>query len=168
MNDDPAMDVSVIVPFGDDEDRVGKLVVRVAEHLRPQVRRFEILAVAEDSGDNSIAVLSLLRAQVPEIELLCTEKGHGFATGAKVARGRALWLLDVARSDAPLFPFHWASRKIHSDAADLVVLEGRYVLCRRTRTWRALEGIRGRGTTFERRLVRRAAVRGLRIERLPR
>ena len=64
MSETPRYDVSVILPFGDDEEAVGIAVKRTAEHLRSLGVSFEILAIDEDSGDNSHAVLALLRAEV--------------------------------------------------------------------------------------------------------
>ena len=58
-------DVSAVVPFGDDEDVIGASVQRIAALLRELGLGFEILAVDENSGDNSHAVLALLRKQVP-------------------------------------------------------------------------------------------------------
>src|SRR5215468_7781736 len=69
MVDSPRFDVSVILPFGDDEEAVGIAVRRTAEHLRGLQLSFEILAIDEDSGDNSHAVLALLRAEVPELRV---------------------------------------------------------------------------------------------------
>jgi hypothetical protein len=168
MSDVPELDVTVVIPFGDDEDSVGAASRRVAAHMRALGLRFELLAVDEDSGDNSAAVLALLRAEIPEIKLVEAAPRRGFAAGARLARGRVLWLLDVARGDAPLAPVGWAVRRLEEDAADVVVVEGRYVLCRRTRVWRAIQHLRGRAAVFERRLVRRARSHRLRVESPPR
>ena len=165
-DDDPVCDVSVVVPFDDDEERVGALSRRVAAHLRQLDIRFEILAVAEDSWDNSVAVLSLLRAQVPELRVLTSGHAHGFSVGARVARGCALWLLDAKHADTPLAPFSWAYARVHA-GSDLVAVTGRFFVCRRTRVWRCLDGIRGRGDTFARRFLRRARGNGITVETLP-
>ena len=53
-------DISVVIPFADDEERIGLAVRRVAEALRAAGRTFEIIAVDEHSGDNSHAVLALM------------------------------------------------------------------------------------------------------------
>jgi hypothetical protein len=47
MSDSPRYDVSVILPFGDDEEAVGVAVKRTAEYLRALGLAFEIL----DPGD---------------------------------------------------------------------------------------------------------------------
>ena len=49
MSESPRFDVSVILPFGDDEELVGIAVRRTAEHLRGLGLSFEILAIDEDS-----------------------------------------------------------------------------------------------------------------------
>lgn len=161
----PDLDVSVVIPFSDDEDRVGRLSRRIAEHLRALDLKFEILAVDEGSGDNSTAVLALLRTRLPELALMqAARPSQGFASGAAVARGSVLWLIDAVREDVPVAPFWWAYMRLRSDVADAVLMEGRYVVCRRTRVWRVLDAIRGRAGTFERRFLRRAAALRLRVQ----
>jgi hypothetical protein len=161
-------DVSVVISFADDEERVGRASRRIAEHLRELGCRFEIIAVDEDSRDNSVALLSLLRASAPELQIVVASRSDlGFATGARVARGRALWLLDAARADGPYAPFGWALRRVLSDQAAVVDVDGRFLVCRRTKVWALLEHARGRGDTFARRLVRRARLRGLKVETPP-
>jgi hypothetical protein len=100
----PDCDVSVVVPFGDDEDSVGTSFKRVADHLRRRGLRFELIAVDEDSGDNSAMLLSLLANAMPELRIvpmvrhavLGGRAGAAQATGARVARGRTLILLDLS------------------------------------------------------------------------
>src|ERR1041384_7795215 len=88
MSEAPRFDVSVILPFGDDEEAVGIAVKRTAEHLRSLGVSFEILAIDEDSGDNSHAVLALLRAQVPELRVThAPGRGRGVDVGAARAQG---------------------------------------------------------------------------------
>ena len=90
-----AYEVSAVVPFGDDEDVSGAAVHRLAAHLRELGLPFEILAVDEASGDNSHAVLALLRAQVPELRVLhAPGRGRGFELGIARAQGHVLWLID--------------------------------------------------------------------------
>jgi hypothetical protein len=163
----PDCDVSVIIPFTDAEDRVGAASRRVADHLRALGLSFEVLAVDEDSGDNSVPLLALMRTTVPELRLLAAAPREGFAAGGRVARGRALWLIDVEHADAPLGSFTWAYGRVRDGAADAVVVPSRWLVCRRTRVWRAIEAVRGRGAVHERRFVRRARLGRLRIETSP-
>jgi hypothetical protein len=158
-------DVSVVISFADDEERVGRLSRRIADHLRELGCKFEIIAVDEDSRDNSVALLSLLRASAPELQIIIASRSdQGFATGARVARGRALWFIDTERSDAPFAPFGGALRRVLGDEADVIDIEGRFLVCRRTKVWTLLEHARGRGDVFSRRLIRRAKGRGLKVE----
>jgi hypothetical protein len=140
-------------------------VRRLAFHLRALELSFEILAIDEDSGDNSVTLLGLLgQTDVPELALSTAVPGRGFAAAAAVARGRTLWLFDAGRADASLAPFSWAHERIVAGASDVVLVEGRYALARRTRAWKSLAGTRGRGDRFERRLERRALIAGLRVD----
>lgn len=54
MPETPRFDVSVVLPFGDDEEAVGIAVKRTAEHLRHLGLSFEILAIDEDSDRKSV------------------------------------------------------------------------------------------------------------------
>ncbi|MCX5742788.1 MAG: hypothetical protein NT062_09855, partial [Proteobacteria bacterium] len=84
-------DVSVILPFGDDEEAVGIAVRRTAEYLRNLQVAFELLAIDEDSGDNSHAVLALLRGEVPELRVIhAPARGKGVDTGVARAQGTLL------------------------------------------------------------------------------
>jgi len=160
-----AVDVSVIIPFSDDEEHVGRLARRIARHLGSMHLSFEIIAADEGSSDNSVALLGwLAKSELPHLRLCPAEPGRGFATGAALARGRVLWFFDVARAETPLSPFAWAHSRLIEDHADVVVVSGRFTLARRTRAWQAVDGLRGRTETFEARLRRRARRRGLRVE----
>jgi hypothetical protein len=164
------LEVSVVIPFADDEERVGALGARVAAHLRALGVRFEIIAVDEDCRDNSAALLDLLRevGAIPELRVMEADgPGEGFATGARTARGSSLWLLDVERAHAPLAAFSWAHARLRSGAVDVAFIKGRFLLVRRTRAWRALDAVRGRGDVFERRFVRRAVAHRLVVESPP-
>jgi hypothetical protein len=149
----------VILPFADDEELVGIACGKLASHLGALGVSFEIVAVDEDSGDNSHAVLVLMRGRVPELRVVTAAgPGLGFSTGAGAARGRVLWLIDpAAAASSPLAPFGHAYRRIARGEVDLVVVDRRFALCYRSRCAAAIEAARGRGEVFQRRLVRAAA-----------
>src|SRR5262249_51116849 len=105
----------------------------------------------------------LLREKLPALRLLDAARGAGFAAGARVARGRTLLLWEPARASALIGPLAWARARVDGGAADLVVVPGCYVVCRRTRAWRALARARAPGGDCERRLTRRAGRQGLRV-----
>ena len=91
MVESPRFDVSVILPFGDDEEAVGIAVRHTAAYFRGLGLSFEILAIDEDSGDNSHAVLALLRAEVPELRVThAPGRGRGVDVGAARAQGAVL------------------------------------------------------------------------------
>ena len=161
------LDVSVVIPFADDEDVIGLAVRRLARHLRAYGVSFEIIAVDEDSGDNSHAVLALLRPGLSELRITSAPgRGRGIATGAQRARGRVLWLVDALAANSPLAPFGRAYRRIIRREVDLITVDHRYVVCHRTNTLAAIDGLRGSGATLHRRLAKRAEGRGLAVETL--
>ena len=106
-------EISVVVPFGDDEESIGNAVQRLAAHLRPLNLPFEILAVDEDSGDNSHAVLALMRAQVPELRVIhAPGKGRGADAGSSRAQGRMLWIVDPDTALGNLVPATLAIQQV--------------------------------------------------------
>ena len=160
-------DVSVIMPFVDDEDVIGAAVRRLAAHLKECGRSFEIIAADESSGDNSHAVLALLRPNIPELRIVsAVGRGRGYYTGAQRARGRVLWLVDPHSATSPLALFGRAYRRVTRGEVDLVAVDHRFVICHRINTLPVIEGVRGTGTTYRRRLARRAQARGLMVETL--
>jgi glycosyltransferase involved in cell wall biosynthesis len=160
-------DVSVVIPFGDDEDVIGAAVRRVAAHLREYGATFEIVAVDENSGDNSHAVLALLRPNLPELCIVSAlGRGRGYYAGAQRARGRVLWLIGPSFAMTPLAPFGRAYRRVERGELDMVAVDHRFVVFRRTNLLPVIEGLRGSGHAYRRRLVKRAEARGLATETL--
>ncbi len=158
-------DVSVVLPFNDDEDVIGTAVRHLVSHLREYGASFELIAVDEDSGDNCHAVLSLLRTSTPELRVIhTTGRGRGFSAGAQRARGRVLWLLDPKAALAPLAPFGRAFRRVVTREYDFVMVEQRFSVCYRTKCLPCLDGLRGSGSGFHKRLARRAAAKRLAMD----
>ncbi len=158
-------EISVIVPFGDDEDSIGTAVQRLAEHLRPLAMPFEILAVDEDSGDNSHAVLALMRAQVPELRVVhAPGRGRGADAGAGRAQGRMLWIIDPDIAMGSLAPATAAFAQVGAGQVDAVIVHDHYVIANRLRALPALAGLRGNRDARRKRLARRMAARGLRLD----
>ena len=166
MQSGSRFDVSAILPFGDDEDVIGAAITRVATLLRGLGLGFEILAVDENSGDNSHAVLALLRAQVPELRVVhAPGRGRGFDTGVARAQGRAVWLVTPTTAAQPTPGFARALEQIRDDGpADAAVIRGRFAVVHRTRALDAATGLRGIGDVYFRKLARRLAARGLRVD----
>ncbi len=158
-------EVSVVVPFADDEDAIGTAIQRLADHLRLLGHPFEILAVDEDSGDNSHAVLALLRAQVPELRVVhAPGRGRGADAGAARAQGRVLWIIDPDVALGSLALAAPAIEQIIAGATDAIVVHGHFIVANRVRALPALTGLRGSRDARRRRLARRMAAHGLRLD----
>jgi hypothetical protein len=158
-------EVSAIVPFGDHEDVIGAAIQRVAAHLRELGVTFEIVAVDEDSGDNSHAVLALLRGQVPELRVThAPGRGRGFDLGVARAQGHVLWLIEPSAAVQPLAPFVRALEQIREEALDATIVRGRFAVAHRTRSLGAAGGVRGTGDVYLRRLGKKLTARGLRLD----
>lgn len=95
-------EISIILPVRDQENDVASLVrsaVRVEEHVdhRGQSIAFELLALDERSGDNTLSVLSVLHGQIANLRTLQdVEPGAAIRRAAKVARGDVWLILDHA------------------------------------------------------------------------
>ena len=162
MPETPRFDVSVVLPFGDDEEAVGIAVRRTAEHLRGLGVTFEILAVDEDSGDNSHAVLALLRAQVPELRVThASARGRGVDAGAARAQGTLLLVSTPDVASASLDGIGDAIRRLLANETDAEVALGQYTVAHRVRALVAFRGARLDGPAMHRRLAKRLQVHKL-------
>ena len=160
-----SLDVSVVVPFSDHEDLIGAACGRIARHLGELGLSYEILAVDEASGDNSHAVLGLLRRSLPPLRIIAGARpGRGFAMGSACARGRVLWLVEPHSALRSLAPFGRAHARVVRSDLDLAVVRGRFSVMKRSRALGLVDAIHGAAGAFERRLVRRAGSRGLKVE----
>ncbi len=164
MPEGPRFDVSVILPFGDDEEFVGIAVRRTAEHLRGLGVSFEILAIDEDSGDNSHAVLALLRAEVPELRVThAPGRGRGVDVGAARAQGTLLVITTPDVASASLDGIGDACRRLLAGDVDADVALGRYTVAHRMRSLVVFRGARLLGAAMHRRLAKRLQVRNLAV-----
>jgi hypothetical protein len=164
MSDSPRFDVSVILPFGDDEEFVGIAVRRTAEHVRSLGLSFEILAIDEDSGDNSHAVLALLRAEVPELRVThASGRGRGIEVGASRAQGTLIVVATPDVASASLDGVGESLRRLLAGEGDAEVALGRYTVAHRVRSLVAFRGARLIGPAMHRRLAKRLQVRNLSV-----
>jgi hypothetical protein len=164
MVESPRFDVSVILPFGDDEEAVGIAVRRTAEHLRGLALSFEILAIDEDSGDNSHAVLALLRAEVPELRVThASGRGRGVDVGASRAQGALLLVSTPDVASASLDGAGDACRRLLGGDGDAEVALGRFSIAHRVRALPAFRGAKLVGAAMHRRLAKRLQVRNLSV-----
>src|SRR5665647_1772013 len=143
MSEGPRFDVSVILPFGDDEEFVGVAARRCAEYFRNLGLAFEILAIDEDSGDNSHAVLALLRAEVPELRVThAPGRGRGVDVGASRAQGMLLLVSTPDVASASLDGAGDACRRLLANEGDAEVALTRYTVAHRIRALAAFRGAR--------------------------
>lgn len=164
MADSPRFDVSVILPFGDDEEAVGIAVRHTAQYLRGLDLKFEILAIDEDSGDNSHAVLALLRAEVPELRVThAPGRGRGVDVGAGRAQGALLLVATPEVAAASLDGAGDACRRLLAGEGDAEVALARYSVAHRIRALAAFRGARLVGAAMHRRLAKRLQVQGLSV-----
>ena len=153
-------EISVVVAVHDDEERIGHQVKAIAFHLRSLGRRFEILALNNGSRDNSLSILELLAARVPEMRVVrANVSGRAFLRGAEEANGTLLILLDASRRLA-LAPLGWALCRIAA-GRDAVILRDRYIVARLRPALPVLTRAAGPGLLFERVFERRAQALGL-------
>jgi glycosyltransferase involved in cell wall biosynthesis len=147
--------LSVVIAVREAEETIGRDVRQMAQHLRAAGVPFEILAVNDGCCDNSLAVLKLVTAQVPELRLCAGDsRGRAFIRGASEAQGQIVALVDSADGSLPLAALGWALSRL--DHRDAVVFRGRCVLGRRLATLSAIVRARGRGDLFERSFERAA------------
>jgi hypothetical protein len=161
----PDPDLTAIVVCRDDEERVGHVVRRVAGHVESLGLHAEILAVDEDSSDNTLALLALLRHQIPSLRVIPgVAAGRGFVKGVRQARGQALLLID-ARCEAPLSALGFALNRL-AQGWDGIAVGGRYLVLRRTRILDTLDALvhRRDAVDIQRRFLRRARALALKVE----
>jgi hypothetical protein len=164
MSDTPRFDVSVILPFGDDEEAVGIAVKRTAEHLRGLGLHFEILAIDEDSGDNSHAVLALLRAEVPELRVThAPGRGRGVEVGAARAQGQLLLISTPDVASGALDGAGDACRRLLDGDGDAEVALGRFTVAHRIRAMAAFHGARLLASAMHHRLAKRLQMHNLTV-----
>lgn len=163
-----AIEVSVILPFGDDEEAVGVAVRRTADYLRGAGLRFEIFAIDEDSGDNSHAVLALLRADVPELRVThATGRGRGVDVGAARAQGKVLVVTTPDVASASLDGVGDACHRLLANHGDAEIALGRYTVAHRVRAMVAFRGGRLVGPAMHRQLAKRLQDKSLAVAVTP-
>jgi glycosyltransferase involved in cell wall biosynthesis len=151
----PNPEVSVIMAVRDHEDRVGHQVKEVASHLRSLGRTFEVIAVNDGSRDNSLSILELLAARLPELRIVrASAAGRAYQRGAVEARGSILLLLGQVER-VSLAPLGWALARIAA-GRDAVMLRGRYVVGRTLAIVPVIARVPGPSPLFERLFERRA------------
>ena len=155
-----APEISVVLAVHDDEERIGHHVKAIASHLRALKRPFEILAVNNGSRDNSLSILELLAARLPELRVVRADAGgRAFLRGAEQAAGTLLILIEAGRRTT-VAPIGWALSRLAA-GRDAVILRDRYVVARLRPVLPVLARASGPGLLFESLFERRAQALGL-------
>lgn len=167
MSPSPRFDLSVVLLFGDDEEIIGAAVRQLGSALRTTGLSFEIIAVDEDSGDNSHAVLAMLRPEIPELRVTHAPiRTRGLETGVARAQGRVIAVIapgSVARLDTDLVMFVDAIDRSGEGSADIELVLGSWLVAHRVRTLDAFVRARLGTLALQRRFAKRQAMRGLRV-----
>jgi glycosyltransferase involved in cell wall biosynthesis len=153
------VDVSIVLPFRDHEHLVGRASRSIADHFKQLGRSFEIIAVDEGSGDNSHAVLALLRHEIPSLQVVV---GKGYAAGSARASGKAMLLVELAAvAEGLTSSLSQAVESVLADNLDMQLVAEQLLVCERQVGMRLLtEGLAKRQRS-PRGLLRRGRAKGL-------
>jgi len=167
MPQSPRFDLSVVLLFGDDEEIIGAALRQLVSTLRVSGLLFEIIAVDEDSADNSHAVLAMLRPEIPELRVTHAPiRTRGLETGVARAQGRVVAVIApgaVARLEHDPAAFVDAIDRTGDGSADIEIVLGAWLVAHRVRTLDAFTRTRLGTLALQRRFARKHAARGLRI-----
>ena len=102
MNKPLELDLSVVIPAFNEQERIGSTLDGVAKYLRERKLRAEIIVVSDGSRDRTPEVVRGKSRDIPELLLveLPENRGKGFAvrTGIERARGRFILFSDADNS----------------------------------------------------------------------
>lgn len=158
-------DVSAILLFQDDEERIGTAVAQMADHLRQRGGRFELLAINVDSKDNSPALLALIRAEYPELRVLTApnpRRAYEFAT--EKALGQLAWFTTPRTVVQSLDTITKSLDRVTRESRDLVVAGEFALVADRKRLIQAVRGLHSVGRCVPKQLEREARSLGLNVE----
>ncbi len=154
-----SVEVSVILPFRDHEDRIGRACLNVATYLREQGKTFEILAVDQGSGDNSQSVLALLGHELPELRVIA---GRGYGAGSSAAEAPVLVLANVDSAGIGVATsLHLALERVSKAEVDMYLVGERLLVARQSSCQKLIGSGATRRAKSERDLLNLASIRGL-------
>ena len=156
-----AVEVSVVLPFRDHEDKIGRACRNIASYFRSQGKSFEIVAVDQGSGDNSQSVLALLRREMPELQVMV---GRGYGAGTRAANAQ---ILVLARIDAVYASvataLDSALERVGSEGIDMYLVAETLLVCRQPTCKKLILSNATRRAKCERDLLEIARRRGLSV-----
>lgn len=156
-----AVDVSVVLPFRDHEDKIGKACRNIAEYFRGQGKSFQIVAVDQGSGDNSQSVLALLRREIPELRVMV---GRGYGAGSRDADSDLIVLatVDAVRASVAT-SMSRAMDRLLGDNIDMYLVAETLLVCRQDTCKKLIISNATRRAKSERDLLELARKRGLSV-----
>ncbi len=156
-----SVDVSVVLPFRDHEDKVGWACRNIAEYFRSEGKSFEIIAVDQGAGDNSQAVLALLRREMPELRIMV---GRGYGSGSRVANAQILVLASIEAVRASVATsLHGALERVSDEGIDMYLVAETLLVCRQGSCKKLILSNATRRARCERDLLELARRRGLNV-----
>ncbi len=158
------IELSIILAVRDQEPMVAPLVACAETIGTASPVSFEILALDESSGDNTLSVLSVLHSRTPQLRTLQDlDVGRGLARGSRVARG-VVWLI----LDHPVDPglATWAVAQVRS-GQHAAIVPGELLAVTRTLGTDALRTVLGGLMAAQDAVERMVHTQGLPIARSP-
>ncbi len=99
------MDLSIVVPFLNEQDSLQELVERIYEHVQPLNLTFELLFIDDGSTDHSFQRLLESKKNHPEIKIIRFRKNFGksiaLSEGFSRAQGNIVITMDADLQDDP-------------------------------------------------------------------
>lgn len=98
MNSESAPDLSVVIPFYNEEDNIEPLFAELIPHLEKTGRSFEVVGVNDGSQDRTLELLKGISSADPRVRALALRQNSGqtaaFEAGFAAARGRYIVTMD--------------------------------------------------------------------------
>jgi len=99
------MDISVVIPFLNEEPNLQPLSEELRDALDPTGKDYELVFIDDGSVDNGVAVLEGLREQIPQIRIVSLRRNFGqtaaMAAGLDFASGDVVITIDADRQNDP-------------------------------------------------------------------
>lgn len=104
-SDEPALDLSVVIPIYNEEESLPRLLPQIHEALGPTGLSYEVICVDDGSKDRSFEVLQQLSAADPSLTVVRFRRNFGqtaaMQAGLDAARGANVALLDADLQNDP-------------------------------------------------------------------
>jgi len=99
------MDISVVIPFLNEELNLPALCEELKEHLDPLGKEYEVLFVDDGSTDNGVQALEAFRQKMPQIKVVSFRRNFGqtaaMVAGLDYSQGDVVVTLDADRQNDP-------------------------------------------------------------------